>query len=127
MGVLIEGVGGAAANALGNAMGADGLRLANPTEGGAGGMPVLSAAAKSALAGIERFQGGFAADVAPSVKPQAGAGTVPDAGSGLDQARMLVEQMQQTTRVQAQLVQFVTASSISSSLGRNLNMFLRGQ
>lgn len=38
-----------------------------------------------------------------------------------------IAQVQQSAQVQQQLAQFVMASSVSSSLGRNLNMFLRGQ
>ena len=109
--------------------------MANPAGRAGHGAPVLTEVAQSALQGLERFQGKFAADIALAEQPQTGVAAMRDAGAGtdvapnqaMDQARMLVEQMQQTTKVQMQLVQFVTASSISSSLGRNLNMFLRGQ
>lgn len=37
------------------------------------------------------------------------------------------QQMENSVAVQAQLVQFTLATSMSSSLGKNLNMFLRGQ
>lgn len=37
------------------------------------------------------------------------------------------EMMQITSQVQAQLLQFSMATSISSNMGRNLNTFLKGQ
>lgn len=40
---------------------------------------------------------------------------------------MITDQIHRATEVQQQLTRFVMASSMSSSLGRNLNMFLRGQ
>lgn len=42
-------------------------------------------------------------------------------------ARAMGGQIEAATRVQEQLARFVMASSVSSSFGRNLNMFLRGQ
>ncbi len=42
-------------------------------------------------------------------------------------ARSIQTQMEVSLRVQQQLTRFVMVSSVSSSFGRNLNMFLRGQ
>ena len=48
--------------------------------------------------------------------------------SGIERAtQSLAEHMDISIRVQQQLAQFVMVSSVSSSFGRNLNMFLRGQ
>ena len=125
--VTIEGVGGPAA---GGASAASELRLANPGGGEGDGLSTMSDMAKQALSEIGRLQSGFAANVTPAMQPgpamdgvRAGA----EANPALDQARVLAEQIEQTTKVQTQLVQFVMASSISSSLGQNLNTFLRGQ
>lgn len=112
------------------------LRISNPAglaaEGG--DLSAMTAAAERALAGIGRLQQGFEANVAPSAEGQNGVSAMTGSDPAraaendtMNQARMMIDQIEQTTQVQAQLVQFVMASSVSSSLGRNLNMFLRGQ
>lgn len=51
-----------------------------------------------------------------------------DRTNSLAEAQMSMrEHMEVSIRVQQQLAQFVMVSSVSSSFGRNLNMFLRGQ
>lgn len=136
-----EGVGAVALGGppAGAGLGSGGLRFENPAPAEGGGLHALTDVAQRTLDGIGRFQASFDAALAPvSTGPQAGTkvprgadGTGSDGaaapGEAMDQVRLMMEQMEQASRVQAQLVQFVTASSVSSSLGKNLNMFLRGQ
>jgi hypothetical protein len=100
----------------------------------------LSRAAEATLSKLSQMQAEFAR-VADTVAPRATAlSEAPGPGAGArvqegqtgaaDLARSMEEvsrSIHATTAVQAQLAQFVVASSVSSSFGRNLNMFLRGQ
>lgn len=97
--------------------------------------PSISRIAEAALDGIRTLQldldGGLGAATRPepSVQsmPRVGAGEGVPEGLMAEHAQILADQIAASTQVQAQLVRFVMASSMSSSLGRNLNMFLRGQ
>lgn len=109
----------------------------NPLGGaeGAGQTPSLSHMAEAALSGIEKLQADMGNGMKPAAEPAptidaitrpGEADRVPEGMLGA-QAQILAEQIQASTQVQMQLARFVMASSVSSSLGRNLNMFLRGQ
>ena len=117
-------------------MGTEPLHLSNPGSiPGEGQGLSLSAIAEQALGSIGSLQDGFSQGVTPSQSPGQAIDNIQRTGAGEgvhpQQTDMnsvaLMEQIQASTNVQTQLVRFVTASSISSSLGRNLNMFLRGQ
>ncbi len=117
------------------ATGAPPLQFANPAQSlQPGDAPSLSAMGQSMLSGIGRmqseFDGGVRAAFAPTPDSVASPpATTPQEASDRIQeaARLFAEQIEASTRVQEQLTRFVMASSVSSSLGRNLNMFLRGQ
>lgn len=55
--------------------------------------------------------------------------SVPDSANEAvaEASRAIQTQMEVSLRVQQQLTRFVMVSSVSSSFGKNLNMFLRGQ
>lgn len=116
------------------------VRVPNP---GQEGDVFLSRAAEATLSKLSQMQSEFAkvaqanatnASVAP---PQAQAASAGGHTVGADGAKPevdLAKSMSEAARsinsaaaVQQQLAQFVVASSVSSSFGRNLNMFLRGQ
>ena len=110
--------------------------LANPVKS-AGDGPSLSSMASATLRGLGQMQADFSQGVkgvpgtekasSGQVVNRTEAATDP-ATQGVEKAaKIMSEQMETTMRAQEQLVKFVAASSISSSLGRNLNMFLRGQ
>ncbi len=105
------------------------VRVPNPA-GGEGGLS-LSDAARNTLSSLGQLQADFAREAhrATGMKPDAMA--TPTEASGapdvMKAAHTMADQIEASTQVQAQLVKFVAASSISSSFGRNLNMFLRGQ
>lgn len=114
------------------------VRLDNPaTQVGGGQGPSLSDMARSALSSVGGLQQDFQSGVVPQAGPEAGAraiqpvsvpGEAAAGQPGMSGAvATLTQQIEASTRVQAQLTRFVAASSMSSSLGRNLNMFLRGQ
>lgn len=60
----------------------------------------------------------------PSPHPGPAAGPVPTSDQMMT---TLVDRLDAGARMQQQLAEFVMLSSVSSSFGRNLNMFLRGQ
>jgi hypothetical protein len=117
-----------------------GLRFDNimPDAGGEAG---LSDMARGVLSKIGELQAGFEQNVASAIRPGesametglsgTGAAAAPTQTSGAERTLASVQsyadQIQQSTVVQTQLAKFVMASSISSSLGRNLNTFLKGQ
>lgn len=116
----------------------DSIRLENPTSFQTDpGMVSLSEMAQNILSRIGTLQEGFEATVLPTASPdsQAHVGKVDELSQAREPAEnkfdasvtLLAEQIQHSTQVQQQLTRFMMASSISSSLGRNLNMFLRGQ
>lgn len=100
----------------------------------------LSRAAEATLSKLSQMQAEFSR-VSDASAPRAialseapGPGGDARAAAGGNGAADLARSMEEaarsihaTTAVQAQLAQFVVASSVSSSFGRNLNMFLRGQ
>lgn len=124
---MIEGVGQIGAKVFENPVGQQGFEAHSPT---------ISGLADSILSGIGKLQTQMNSGLAePMSNPQSAVQSmsrpaegdrVPDGMVG-EQTQILAEQIEASTRVQTQLVQFVMASSMSSSLGRNLNMFLRGQ
>jgi hypothetical protein len=110
--------------------------FANPPGQLHGGQDIsMSDMARGMLSSITDLQNGFQQDVAPATQdvdainavqsngPTESAGAEPIS----DAAKILADQIEQSTQVQQQLTRFVMASSVSSSLGKNLNMFLRGQ
>lgn len=113
------------------------IRVSNPDVSPGGGF-ALSDAARSALAQIGQMQGDYnreigaarglsdeikASQSSPAADPAASA----PADRMADAAELLGRQIEASARVQEQLAKFVMASSVSSSFGRDLNMFLRGQ
>lgn len=115
------------------------MHMANPGAASGGSPMSLSEMAQSALRGVgglqSQFQTGAVAQARPepmTVALQPG-GSAPGTAAAKseaaigDSAQMLAAQIESSSQVQAQLTRFVAASSMSSSLGRNLNMFLRGQ
>lgn len=99
----------------------------------------LSRAAEATLSKLSQMQAEFTR-VSQASAPSANASSqAPGSGSatvaaGQSEAADLARSMgdvarsiHATTAVQQQLAQFVVASSVTSSFGRNLNMFLRGQ
>lgn len=107
--------------------------------GAAGGQPgelSLSDAARSALDSIGKMHANFdkasaSVDAQPrtvSVGLDASRTTEAHPGDAVSEAAKVVsQQIESSMRVQEQLARFVMVSSVSSSFGRNLNMFLRGQ
>lgn len=100
----------------------------------------LSRAAEATLSKLSQMQAEFSrvsevnAPRATALSQAPGPGGETQAAAGQNSAADLARSMEEaarsieaTTAVQAQLAQFVVASSVSSSFGRNLNMFLRGQ
>lgn len=90
----------------------------------------LSEAAQQALARIAEMQVEYRADAAAAQGDmQRHANPVSEAENSTmeDLAARLVQQMETSARVQQQIAEFTMAASISSSFGRDLNMFLRGQ
>ncbi|MEM9341890.1 MAG: hypothetical protein AAGA87_02480 [Pseudomonadota bacterium] len=109
---------------------------ANPTSPAQLGNDVsLSDMARELLSNISTMQSDFQNEVVPAAQgsDEALIASRPVEGADAsgqpvtDAAKALVDQIQQSTQVQEQLTRFMMASSVSSSLGRNLNMFLRGQ
>lgn len=109
---------------------------ANPTASLHGGQDIsLSEMAKSMLSSVSELQSGFQKDVAPASQESAQVRELEASGQTErvdpqhvpEAAKILADQIEQSTQVQQQLTRFMMASSVSSSLGRNLNMFLRGQ
>lgn len=128
---MAGGIEAAAGVTQGNAQA---IRVENPAFQGLGQDIGLTDVAKQTLAGIENLQAGFQGTLATTEASSSGmpasvgaAGEVGSTDSAMQTAERLVAQIEQSTQVQAQLAQFVMASSMSSSLGNNLNMFLRGQ
>ena len=110
-------------------------RFANPVQP-TGDDLSLSSMARSTLSGLGSMQAEFDRGVQGIPKGEhAGSGQVVNRSEPADPsvtgvekaAKTMGEQIETATRAQEQLVRFVAASSVSSSLGRNLNMFLRGQ
>lgn len=92
--------------------------------------PQLSDLARQALDGIGRMQQDYGASNAAMNRPvnTASANGVP--GSETSALTASMDAMRASTeaalKVQGQIVQFSMATSISSSLGNNLNSFLKG-
>ena len=120
---------GAIANTL-----SDVTRFSNPAVDPNGPEVSLSEMAQGILNNISDLQSGFdqtipsgeQAHAVPKADP-AGESAATGNDAVADSMQALVHQMDQSMAVQQQLTRFVMASSVSSSLGRNLNMFLRGQ
>ncbi len=95
----------------------------------------LSEAAQSALNSVGEMQQDMQKSFDASNERRAQAlsetNNASASGSGsqtvADATRAIQTQMEVSLRVQQQLTRFVMVSSVSSSFGKNLNMFLRGQ
>ncbi len=70
---------------------------------------------------------GAATAARPVDAPGQIAETSPSAGTMDQSLDRTAEMMALTSQVQAQLLQFSMATSVSSNMGRNLNTFLKGQ
>ena len=110
-------------------------RFVNPVRPGGDDLS-LSSMARATLRGLGSMQAEFDRGVqgVPGADgPKSGqvvnrSEPVDPSTTGMEKAaQVMAEQIETATRAQEQLVRFVAASSVSSSLGRNLNMFLRGQ
>ena len=110
------------------ALGAEALSFAAPATGvGAGpAAPQLSNLAREALDGLSRMHAEF--DAGTRVMESQASRTTPlQAGSDLAaQLQASREAAQAALKVQGQILQFTMATSISSTLGNNLNSFLKG-
>lgn len=110
------------------------VHLPNPEQGGD---LFLSRAAEATLSKLSQMQADFtriSEASAPRAEPVSGASGPGGIEAGQNDVAELANSMGEVARsihastaVQQQLAQFVVASSVSSSFGRNLNMFLRGQ
>ena len=111
------------------------VRLPNP--GQEGGVS-LSKAAEASLQKLGQMQNEFqdVAKATEAIKTRVldtnpGSGLATDTSEGRHDlahaAKEVAASIEASAQIQAQLAQFVLASSVSSSFGRNLNMFLRGQ
>ena len=91
---------------------------------GAGAPPQLSELAQRALEGIGRMSDAYAA----GNRAMEGQMSRPVAPGGEVAAQVQIAQdnMRVAMQVQQQVLQFSMATSISSSLGNNLNSFLKG-
>ena len=115
----------------------DTIRFDNPTQGvGDPGLVSLSDMAQNMLSRIGALQEGFETRVLstgttdnPAVSNVDKLAQSNEEGAGRfdSSIQLFAEQIEHSTQVQQQLTRFMMASSVSSSLGRNLNMFLRGQ
>lgn len=114
------------------------VEIHNPAAESKGGQEVaLSDAANEALSKLKNIESNLQNDLdaARELRERDMAGPAEglggDTGKALDrieQMRMrMAEHMDVSVRVQQQLAQFMMVSSVSSSFGKNLNMFLRGQ
>lgn len=92
---------------------------AMPETGAQPGM--LSDLAQEALSGIGKMQTEYSEGMRAAQVPIAQSS---DMGT---MAADLARQMQASVRVQAHLAQFMMTSSVSSTMGNNLNTFLKGQ
>lgn len=110
--------------------------LNNPSMPQLGSQDVtISEMAKGMLATITDLQKGFQQEVAPTAQNSSAideftrtpVADSTEATHVVDATKILADQIQQSTKVQEQLTRFMMASSVSSSLGKNLNTFLRGQ
>lgn len=95
--------------------------------------PVLSELAQATLDRLGRMHSAFAdsqdAVSRRALDPGPGAGAATAAGGGADLAGSVASvsaAFRDAARLQAQIVQFSMATSISQSLGNNLNSFLKG-
>ena len=96
----------------------------------------LSDAARSALKSISNMHASFDSATAavenqpktigPALEAARSTAEHP-ADAVADVAKVVSAQIESSIQVQEQLAKFVMVSSVSSSFGRNLNMFLRGQ
>ncbi|MDO5621575.1 MAG: hypothetical protein Q4G24_08915 [Paracoccus sp. (in: a-proteobacteria)] len=88
--------------------------------------PMLSDLAQHALKGLGKMHMDFAASaqtIQTQVAPPAGAGPATDMAQ---QVRALQDSYHTALQVQHQIMQFSMATSISQTLGNNLNSFLKG-
>lgn len=117
-----------------------GLKVSNPAMFAGEQNLSLSDMAQSALKSVSSMQSGFQNQLAaqPKFEVKSFEGNGVNATMSKSSAQnpadsvaaatlKLTEQIEKSGVLQAQLTRFVAASSISSSLGKNLNMFLRGQ
>ncbi len=122
-------VGNATANAIQEQFGS---QFAGQIGGGNGAM--LSDLAREALAGLNHMQAGYAGKSgavpesgAQLIEAPAGVGEAAPATDYATMTREMTEAIQNSVRVQAQLGQFMMTASISTTMGSNLNTFLKGQ
>lgn len=92
--------------------------------------PQLSDFAQSALDSIGRMQQDYGASTAAMNRPTPAPTATGTPGSETSNMIAAMDSMRASTdaalKVQGQIVQFSMATSISSSLGNNLNSFLKG-
>lgn len=112
------------------------VHLPNPEPGGD---VFLSRAAEAALSKLSHMQAEFSRISEASApgnisgtdiqigKPDNANGSQSEVAQLSNSMNEVARSIHSSTVVQQQLAQFVVASSVSSSFGRNLNMFLRGQ
>lgn len=93
--------------------------------------PQLSDFARTALDSISRMQQDYGASTAAMNRPTPAPAVAGAPGSETSNLVAAMDSMRASTdaalKVQGQIVQFSMATSISSSLGNNLNSFLKGQ
>lgn len=87
----------------------------------------LSDTAQAALSRVAEMQTEFRMETARAQDLRPDLSRPTDGSAMEDLTARLVQQMETSTRIQAQIAEFTMAASISSSFGRDLNMFLRGQ
>ncbi|TWI35143.1 hypothetical protein [Paracoccus sulfuroxidans] len=117
---MVTAVTGFANTAASFAVGSDVQQAQQPTE------PALSDMAQSVLDSVSRLHNDFEAgmqNIQVEKKPVHTPNENPELKQMFDEA---VQQMGANLHMQAQLVQFSMATSISQSLGNNLNSFLKG-
>jgi hypothetical protein len=103
-------------------------KFANPASAqtGATDQVTLSDMAQKMLSSVTTLQTDMQSAMQTGEQNTAMGSTAVDK-SEMTSLTMITDQIHRSTEVQQQLTRFVMASSMSSSLGRNLNMFLRGQ
>lgn len=87
--------------------------------------PVLSEMAQATLERLGRMHSEFS-ESAGAVLNRAAPVQAAESGDLARSMQSVSEAFQTATRVQSQIVQFSMATSISQSLGNNLNSFLKG-
>ena len=107
------------------------VEFQNPTDA-PGAAPALSEVSRSILETVGEMQTSYLRETSAAENVsanRAAEATEADAPGEkmLEAAERIAAQMDAATRVQEQLTHFVMASNISSTLGRHLNLFLKGQ